>query len=108
MRARRESATATRVPLHRNGQPDAVGARRSDPADALSRFIEPGRSAYELSLALCAMSLVFPWLAVGALGTAVLALHRGSRRGWALLPCSVWCCIVGLGIRQYIGFGIFP
>lgn len=108
MRAPRASATATEMPVYRNDEPDALGLRGRERVDALARFIEPGRGAFELSLALCALSLVFPWLAVGALGTAVLALHRGSRRAWALLPCCVWCCIVGLVIRQYIGFGIFP
>jgi hypothetical protein len=108
MKARRAGPTATEMPVYRSNEPDALGLPGSDRVDALARFIEPGRGAFELSLALCALSLVFPWLVVGALGTGVLALHRGSRRGWALLPCSVWCCVVGLGIRLYIGFGIFP
>ena len=108
MRARRASATSTVMPDYRNDETDALRLSGSERVDALARFIEPGRGAYELSLAFCALSLVFPWVAVAALGTALLALHRGSRRAWALLPCSVWCCIVGLGIRQYIGFGIFP
>ncbi len=108
MRTRRASATETAKPVYRNDEPGALGGRRNDPTDAFARFIEPGRGAFELSLAFCALSLVFPWLAVGAAGTAVLALHRGSRRAWALFPCSLWCCVVGLGIRQYIGFGIFP
>ncbi len=80
---------------------------RSRP-DALARFIEPGRGVFEVSLALCALSLVFPWLAVGAMAAAGRALYRGNRRAWMALPVAAWCCFLGLAVREYVGLGIFP
>jgi hypothetical protein len=76
--------------------------------DALSRFIEPGRGAFELSLALCALSLAFPWVAAGAAAAAARAWQRGSPRAWLLLIVAAWCCLLGLVIRQYLGFGTVP
>lgn len=76
--------------------------------DALERFIEPGRGAFEVSLALCALALAFPWVAVGGAAAAALAWHRGSPRAWLVLVVAAWCCFLGLGIRQYLGFGMFP
>jgi hypothetical protein len=77
-------------------------------ADALARFVEPGRGAFELSLALCALSLAFPWVAVGALAAAARAWQRGSPRAWLALIAGAWCCLLGLAIRQYLGLGIVP
>ena len=76
--------------------------------DAMARFSAPGRAAFELSVALCALSLVFPWIAVVALAASLRALSQGSRSAWFVLPCSVWCCLLSLAIRQYLGFGVFP
>lgn len=76
--------------------------------DALARFIEPGRGAFELSLALCALSLAFPWLAAGAMAAAARAWQRGAKRAWLALLAAGWCCLLGLAVRQYLGLGIFP
>jgi hypothetical protein len=76
--------------------------------DPLARFIEPGRGAFEVALALCALSLAFPWVAAGAAAAAVGAWHRGSPRAWLLLIVAAWCFLLGLVIRQYLGFGMFP
>jgi hypothetical protein len=83
------------------------GSRRQRP-DALARFVEPGRAAFELSLALCALSLVFPWLALGAGMAAARAWQRGAPRAWAALAVAGWCCFLGLAIRAFLGFGVFP
>jgi hypothetical protein len=77
-------------------------------ADARARFVEPGRGAFELSLALCALSLAFPWVAIGAAAAAARAWQRGSPRAWLVLILAGWCCFLGLVIRQYLGFGMFP
>jgi len=74
----------------------------------LARFVEPGRAVFELSLALCALSLAFPWVAAGAVVAAARAWQRGSPRAWLALIASAWCCLLGLIIRQYLGVGIFP
>jgi hypothetical protein len=88
-----------------------TGSRRQgrrDRADALARFVEPGRAAFELSLALCALSLVLPWLVVGAIVAAARSWRRGSARAWLALLAAAWCCLLGVVIRQYLGLGIFP
>jgi hypothetical protein len=82
-------------------------SRRSG-SETLGRFIEPGRGAFELSLGLCALSLVFPWLAAGAASAAARAWLLGSPRGWIAFVAAVWCCLLGLAIRGYLGIGIFP
>jgi hypothetical protein len=74
----------------------------------LARFIEPGRGAYELSLALCAVSLAFPWATPGAMASAARAWQQGSRRAWLAVIAAAWCCLLGLAVRQYLGFGVFP
>ncbi len=76
--------------------------------DALARFVEPGRGAFELSLALCALSLVFPWVVIGAVAAAARAWQRGSPRAWLVFIVAAWCCLLGLVIRQYLGFGMLP
>jgi len=95
----------------KDGKPAGIppaGVRSAGRLDAIARFTEPGRAAFELSLAGCALSLAFPWLVVGSLGAALRAARRGSRRAWVLLPCCLWCCLLGLGVRQYLGMGLFP
>jgi hypothetical protein len=82
--------------------------RRRPRANALTRFIEPGRGAFEFSLALCALSMIFPWVALGAVGAAARSVRQGSRRAWLALAAAVWCFFVGLAVRAYLGVGIFP
>jgi hypothetical protein len=82
-------------------------SRRSG-ADAIARFVESGRGVLELSIALCALSLAFPWVAVGAAAAAARAWQRGSPRAWLALIAAAWCCLLGLAIRQYLGVGIIP
>jgi hypothetical protein len=74
----------------------------------MARFVEPGRAAFELSLAISALSLLFPWLVVGALGSAARARQKGSRRAGRAAMAAIWCGVLGLLIRQYLGFGMFP
>ena len=76
--------------------------------DARERFIEPGRGAFELSLALCGLSLVFPWLAAGAVLAAARAWWQASPRAWNAGVAAVWCALLGLAVRAYLGFGVFP
>ena len=82
----------------------------SRPGDGvtLARFAEPGRPAYELSLAFCALSLVFPWLVVGAVASGARSWRRGSAQAWRALLAAAWCCLLGVALRQYVGLGIFP
>jgi hypothetical protein len=86
----------------------APGEHQSGGADALDRFIEPGRRAFELSLAFCALSLLFPWLVFGAMTAAGRAWQRGSRRAWLAIVAAAWCCLLGLAVREYLGLGVFP
>jgi hypothetical protein len=76
--------------------------------DVLARFIEPGRRAFELSLALCALSLAFPWLAVLAMAAAGRAWQQGTKRAWRTLLAAAWCFLLGTAVRQFLGLGIFP
>ena len=77
-------------------------------SDAAARFAEPGRAAFEFSLALSALSLAFPWLVIGSVAAAARAWQRRSPIAWRALLAAAWCCLLGLVIRQYLGFGIFP
>jgi hypothetical protein len=86
----------------------ATTGRSDGRADAAARFAEPGRAAFELSLALCALSLAFPWLVVGAVAAAARAWQRRSPRAWRAVLAAAWCCLLGLVVRQYLGVGIFP
>ena len=90
-----------------------MGRPREEPLptrapDALARFVQPGRAAFELSLAFSALSLAFPWLAVGAMVAAARAWQRGADRAWLALLAAGWCCLLGLAVREYVGLGIFP
>ena len=76
--------------------------------DVMARFTEPGRSVFELSLALSALSLVFPWVVIGSIGAAVAARRRGSSRAGRAVIAALWCCLLGLAVRMYLGFGVFP
>ncbi len=82
--------------------------RRVPAADPLALFVQPGRGAFELSLAFCALSLAFPWLTVGAIAAAARSWRRGAKRAWLALLAACWCCLLGLAVREYLGFGIFP
>jgi hypothetical protein len=86
----------------------APGRPVSAQPDAWARYGEPGRAAFELSLALCALALVFPWVGVGAVLAAARSWQKGSRRAWRALLAALWCCILGLVIRGYLGVGVFP
>jgi hypothetical protein len=86
----------------------ATTGRRAGRSDAAARFAEPGRAAFEFSLALSALSLAFPWLVIGSVAAAVRAWQRRSPIAWRALLAAAWCCLLGLVIRQYLGFGIFP
>ncbi len=85
-----------------------LGEHQRGGADALARFIEPGRGAFELSLAFCALSLAFPWLAVLAMAAAGRAWQRGTKRAWGAVLAAAWCFFLGIAVRQYLGLGIFP
>ncbi len=76
--------------------------------DVLARFIEPGRRAFELSLALCALSLAFPWLAVLAMAAAGRAWQQGDQAGLAYTSGRRLVLFLGTAVRQFLGLGIFP
>jgi hypothetical protein len=105
------SATSRQLSAADNAQSGwegTVGEHQSGRADALARFIEPGRRAFELSLAFCALSLAFPWLAVVAMAAAGRAWQRGTKRAWGAVLAAAWCFFLGIAVRQYLALGIFP
>jgi hypothetical protein len=81
---------------------------RHNGTDAPAKFIEPGRAAFELALALSALALVFPWVVIGALAAAIRARRQGSSRAGRAVVAALWCCLLGIVVRTYLGFGVFP
>ena len=93
------SATSRQLSAADNAQSGwegTVGEHQSGRADALARFIEPGRRAFEL------------WLAVVAMAAAGRAWQRGTKRAWGAVLAAAWCFFLGIAVRQYLGLGIFP
>jgi hypothetical protein len=85
--------------------------RTRPPADdrpLVARLVQPGRRWFEYSITLSALALVVPILAIGALVTSGVAIKAGCRRGWAALAAAVWCLLLGVAVRNFIGFGVFP
>jgi hypothetical protein len=74
----------------------------------LSHLGEPGRGWLEWSILFSAVALLFPEAGIVALVTACLAARARSPRGLSVTLAAVWCLLLGLGARQYLGLPLLP
>lgn len=85
------------------GRPSGLLSRASAIA-----ILAPGRAWLECSIILSALTMLVPALACGAFVCAVMARRSDNPRATAALLASVWCGMLGLGLRTATGIGYLP
>jgi hypothetical protein len=68
----------------------------------------PGRASFEWAVLFATLALAFPESGLVGLFFAARSRRLGYARWGAVMAISIWCLVLGVGIRLFIHLPVFP